>query len=110
MKDWKMWAPLQTKKQREVGDNLTATEKAEATKLAIELGLKGACFGISSSLVLYLVYEYAPLSSNAKFLVCLSLFILGYVFFIKFVALPIRNRQKSLLNNSKYAKERGITV
>jgi hypothetical protein len=27
MKDWKMWAPLQTNKQREIADNLTATEK-----------------------------------------------------------------------------------
>jgi len=110
MKDWKMWAPLQTKKQREVADNLSPTEKEEATKLAVVGGIKSALFAISCSLAIYFLYEYIPLSSNIKLLLCLSLFILGYLFFFKFVGLPIRNKQKSLLNNSKYARERGITV
>lgn len=110
MKDWKMWAPLQTKKQREVADNLSASEKEEATRLAKELGMKGAFFAISCTLVIYFLYEYTPWSSNVKVLLCLFLFILGYLFFLKLVGLPIRKKQKSLLNNSKYAKEKGITV
>jgi hypothetical protein len=110
MKDWKMWAPLQTKKQREVADNLSASEKEEATRLTKELGMKSAFFGISCSLVLYFLYEYTPLSSNVKLLLCLFLFIAGYLLFLKFVGLPVRNKQRSLLNNSKYAKEKGITV
>ncbi len=110
MKDWKMWAPLQTKKQREVADNLTAMEKEQATKLAIELGIKSAFFAISCTLVMYFLYEYTPLSSNVKLLLCLFLFVVGYLFFLKFVGLPIRKKQKLLLSNSKYAKEKGITV
>ncbi len=74
MKDWKMWAPLQTKKQREVADNLSATKKEEATRLAKELGMKGAFFGISCSLVYYFIYEYTsclPMLNSYYAYVCL---------------------------------------
>jgi len=106
MKDWKMWAPLQTKKQREIADNLSASEKEEATRLARELGKKALLYFIPSFLIIYFLYEHNVLS----FILALFLIVLSYLLFAKFVGLPIRKKQKSLLNNSKYAKEKGITV
>jgi len=110
MKDWKMWAPVQTKEQREVADNLTQSEKEEATKLAKELGKKAGIFSFPSLLIICVLYECTSLSSNAKFLISLSVFILNYLLFLIFIGLPIRKRQKALLNNSKYAREKRLTV
>ena len=106
MKDWKMWAPLQTKTQREIADNLSASEKEEARKLTKELAKKIVLFFIPCVLIIYFLYEHNVLS----LILALFLIMLSYVLFAKFVGLPIRKKQKSLLNNSKYAKEKGITV
>ena len=106
MKDWKMWAPLQTKKQREMADNLTATEKKEVRRLTKELVKKGLLFLVPCVLIIYFLFERNVLSS----FLTVFLIILSYLLFAKFVGLPIRKKQKSLLNNSKYAKDKGITV
>ena len=106
MTDWKMWAPFQTKKQREIADNLSASEKEEATRLARELGKKAVLYFIPSVLIIYSLYEHNVLS----FILALFLTILSYLLFAKIIGLPIRKKQKSLLNNSKYAKEKGIIV
>jgi hypothetical protein len=63
------------REKREVANNLSASEKEEATRPAKELGMKSAFFGISCFLILYFLYEYAPMSSNVKLALCLFLFI-----------------------------------
>jgi hypothetical protein len=110
MKDWKMWAPLQSKKQREVADNLSVQEKEEVIKISKELGKKGANYGFLAFLLIYILYKYTALPSNIKLLLSIAIVIIDYTLFLKFIGLPYRKKQKSILNNSKYAKEKKITV
>ncbi len=110
MKDWRMWAPIQTKKQREVADNLSSSEKEEAARLAKELGRKGAYFMLPVFLLLYFLFWHTSLTLKNIVVLSILVAVPNYIVFWKFVGLPYRKKQKTLLNNSKYAKENNITV
>jgi hypothetical protein len=110
MKDWKIWAPIQTKEQREIADNLSESEKEEAAKLAKELGRKGAFFMMPLLLAAFFLYEYSSIPFNIKLILMIALFVLDQLLFWFLVGSSIRSKQKALLNNSKYAKANGMSI
>jgi hypothetical protein len=110
MKDWGMWAPLQTKKQREVAENLSPSEKEELIKTAKEFGRKAGIYCVPALLFISFLFVYTALSLNLKLLLSIAIILIYCALFFKFVGFPYRKKQKELLNNSQYAKEKRMTV
>lgn len=109
-KNWKYWAPFQTKRQKEIIQHLTEKEKEEVYNLSKECGKKGGISFIPLIIILFILFEKTNFNFSVKIGIGIIVFIINLLLTIKFVSLPYRNKQLSVLNNSKYAQEKGVNV